>query len=78
MLHRSKPNTVEELGYVTAIPHATANLGTSAPNTIKYSKIMGPNFGPKLDFEIDRYVIDNTTGNSNEQYIPSRNYSFNV
>ena len=31
-----------------------------------------------FDFEIDRYVIDNTTGNSNEQYIPFGNYSFNV
>ena len=32
----------------------------------------------QLDFEIDRYVIDNTTGNSLEQYIPFGNYSFNV
>ena len=31
-----------------------------------------------LNFEIDRYIIDSTRGNSNEQYILFANYSFNV
>ena len=72
----AQTNTVEELGYVTAIPLCYCKPGTSAQILLNI-KNNGFNFS-QLDFEIDRYVIDNTTGNSNEQYIPFGNYSFNV
>ena len=32
----------------------------------------------QFDFDIDRYVIDSTTGNSNEQYLLFHNYEYNV
>ena len=32
----------------------------------------------ELNVEIERYNIDSTNGNSNEQYIPFANYTFNV
>jgi len=32
----------------------------------------------QFDFDIDRVVIDSTTGNSNEQYIVFQNYKINV
>ena len=72
----AQTNTVEELGYVTAIPLCYCKPGTSAQILLNI-KNNGFNFN-QLDFEIDRYVIDNTTGNSNEQYIPFGNYNFNV
>mgnify|MGYP001380810042 CR=1 FL=1 len=72
----AQTNTVEELGYVTAIPLCYCKPGTSAQIMLNI-KNNGFDFR-QLDFEIDRYVIDNTTGNSNEQYIPFGNYSFNV
>ena len=31
-----------------------------------------------LEFEVDRYIIDSTKGNSEEQYILFANYEFNV
>ena len=31
-----------------------------------------------IDFDIDRYIIDSSTGNSNEQYIVFANYQYNV
>ena len=32
----------------------------------------------QINFDIDRYIIDSTTGNSNEQYILFPNYEYNV
>ena len=72
----AQTNSVEELGYVTAIPLCYCKPGTSAQILLNIQN-NGFDFR-QLDFEIDRYVIDNTTGNSNEQYIPFGNYSFNV
>jgi|TARA_B100001996_G_scaffold320005_1_gene264005 poly(3-hydroxybutyrate) depolymerase len=72
----AQSNTVEELGYVTAIPLCYCKPGTSAQILLNIQN-NGFDFR-QLDFEIDRYVIDNTKGNSNEQYIPFGNYSFNV
>ena len=32
----------------------------------------------QFDFDVDRYIIDSTTGNSNESYIVFQNYEYNV
>ena len=32
----------------------------------------------QFDFDIDRYIIDATTGNSQEQYLLFHNYEYNV
>lgn len=72
----AQTNTVQELGFVTAIPLCYCKAGTSAKVLLN---IANSEFNFKvLDFEIDRYIIDSTTDNSAEQYIPFGNYAFNV
>jgi hypothetical protein len=69
-------NSIEELGYVTAVPLCYCKPGQSADIIINI-KNSGFNF-TTLEFEVDRYVIDSTKGNSEEQYILFANYEFNV
>jgi hypothetical protein len=65
-----------ELGYITAVPLCYCKPGTSGTILLN---IKNSEFDFKdLDFDIDRYIIDSTTGNSNEQYILFGNYQFNV
>ena len=65
-----------ELGFKLAIPLCYCRPGEadSIILNINNSKF---NF-KQLDIEIERYNIDSTDGNSNEQYIPFANYQFNV
>lgn len=69
-------NSIEELGYVTAVPLCYCKPGQSADIIINI-KNSGFDF-TTLEFEVDRYVIDSTKGNSEEQYILFANYEFNV
>jgi hypothetical protein len=72
----AQSTSVQELGYVTAIPLCFCKPGESATIALN---IANSEFNFRtLDFEIDRYIIDATTGNSYEQYIPFGNYAFNV
>ena len=65
---RTVPITGEaELGYVLAV-HVTANPGQVDPD-FEYSKTVDLTLKTS-NIEIDRYNIDSTNGNSNEQYIP--------
>ena len=64
------------LGFIPAVPLCYCKPGTSADILIN---IRTSNFDFKqLDFDIDRYIIDSTKGNSEEQYIVFGNYQFNV
>ena len=72
----SQSNSVQELGFVTGVPLCYCKPGTSATILLNIAN-SGFNFR-QLDFEIDRYIIDATEGNSYEQYIPFGNYAFNV
>ena len=64
------------LGFVPAVPLCYCKPGTSADILIN---IQTSNFDFKqLDFDIDRYIIDSTKGNSEEQYIVFGNYQYNV
>jgi hypothetical protein len=68
--------SLSDLDYVFAIP-----LVYTLPG---YSEIVKANIENQgfdfriINYDIDRYIIDSTTGNSNEQYIIFANYSFNV
>jgi hypothetical protein len=68
--------SLSDLDYVFAIP-----LVYTLPG---YGEIVKANIENQgfdfrtIDYDIDRYIIDTTTGNSNEQYILFANYSFNV
>jgi hypothetical protein len=65
-----------ELDYVLAIPLVYCNSGTS---TLIQQNILNTGFDfTSINYDIDRYIIDTTTGNSNEQYILFANYQFNV
>jgi hypothetical protein len=69
-------NAIEELGFVTAVPLCYCKPGTGDDILLN---IKNSNFDfTNIDFTIDRYIIDSTKGNSNEQYILFANYDFNV
>lgn len=68
--------SLSELDYVLAIPLVYTKPGQS--QTVK-ENIANTNFDFKrINYDIDRYIIDSTTGNSNEQYIIFANYPFNI
>lgn len=75
-MRTAQSDSVNELGFVNAIPLVYCKPGTSQiiKNTIDY---YNPNF-TQYDFDMDRYIIDGATGNSNEQYILFANYKFNI
>ena len=65
-----------ELGFKLAIPLCYCKPGEADSVILN---INNSNFNFKqLDIEIERYNIDSTDGNSNEQYVPFANYQFNV
>ena len=65
-----------ELGFVLAVPLCYCKPG-NADQIILNIANSGFDF-KELNVEIERYNIDSTNGNSNEQYIPFANYTFNV
>jgi hypothetical protein len=72
----TQPNTIAVQGYTKALPLCYCKPGTS--NNIKNAiNARGIKFN-QFDFDIDRVVIDSTTGNSNEQYIAFANFKINV
>ena len=72
----AQQDSIQELGYVFAIPLVYCKPGTA--EQIKLN-IENSDFDFKqLDIVLDRYLIDSTEGNSNEQYILFANYQFNV
>lgn len=75
-MRTAQENSVQELGYVTAIPIVYCKAGTADQILLN---IQNQNFDFKtIDFDIDRYVIDSTTGNSEDQYILFANYEHNI
>ena len=75
-MRTAQEGSLQELGFTPAIPLCYTKPGTSKKiaTTIKLQ-----NFDfTQIDFDIDRYIIDNTTGNSNEQYLLFANYQFNI
>ena len=65
-----------ELGFVLGVPLCYCKPG-EADAVLLNIKNSGFDF-KNLNIEIDRYNIDSTLGNSNEQYIKFANYQFNV
>jgi len=75
-MRTTQADSVNELGFVNAIPLVYCKPGTSLiiKNTIDFFEIDFTQY----DFDMDRYIIDSTTGNSEEQYILFANYKFNI
>jgi len=75
-MRTAQENSVQELGYVTAIPIVYCQTGKADQILLN---IKNQEFDFKsVDFDIDRYVIDSTTGKSDEQYILFANYEYNI
>lgn len=75
-MRTAQENSIQELGYVTAIPIAYCKEG-NADQILLNIKNQDFNFN-SIDFDIDRYIIDSTTGKSEEQYILFANYEYNI
>jgi hypothetical protein len=73
-------NTIQELGYVLAIPLAYCKEGQAEQvrlnvlNALKEGQFDFKN----LNLDIDRYVLDSAEGINEERYIVFQNYIFNV
>jgi hypothetical protein len=75
-MRTAQNGSLSEIDYVLALPLVYTKPGYSS--TIK-NNITNSGFDfSLLNFEVDRYIIDATTGNSTEQYILFANYQFNV
>ena len=69
-------NNIEALGYIPAVVLAYCKPGTASEILIN---IKNSDFDfSNINFTVDRYIIDSTKGNSNEQYILFANYDFNI
>jgi hypothetical protein len=75
-MRSSQEDTITELGFVNAIPLCYCKPGTAKliANTIDFLDIDFRQY----ELDIDRYLIDNAEGNSQEQYILFANYEFNT
>ena len=69
-------NNIEALGYVPCVVLSYCKPGTSEDLLLNI-KNSGFDFS-LLNFDADRYIIDSTKGNSNDQYILFANYDFNI
>lgn len=75
-MRTSQGSNIQEIDYVTAVPICYCKPGTAQ---LIVENIINNGFDfSTLDYEIDRYIIDSTTGNQDEQYILFSNYKFNV
>jgi hypothetical protein len=69
-------SSLQELGYTKSVPLCYCKPGTG---DLILNNIITSNFNfSQFDFDVDRYIIDSTTGNSNEQYIKFPDYRLNV
>jgi len=75
-MRTAQEDSVQELGYVTAVPIAYCKTGAADEILLN---IKNQDFDFKtIDFDIDRYIIDSTTGKSEDQYILFANYDYNI
>lgn len=78
-MRTGQENSIKELGYVTAIPLAYCKPGRSEDVLLNVQNALnnGEYDLKKIDLDIDRYVLDSSLDNNNEQYILFANYQFN-
>ena len=75
-MRTAQQNSIEYLGFVTAIPLCYCKPGTSKEiiTALNRDNVIFQNF----ELDIDRFTIDATTGNNNEQYLVFHNYKHNA
>jgi hypothetical protein len=78
-MRTGQENNIQELDYVTAIPLAYCKPGRSGEVLLNVENSLASgefNF-KEISLDIDRYIVDSTTGSVEEQYIIFANYRFN-
>jgi len=75
-MRSSQKGQVDYIGYKTVVPICYCKPGYSERiiANIKNSGFKYSNF----NFDIDRYIIDSTTGIGREQYLLFNNYEYNL
>jgi len=68
--------SLADLDYVFAVPVVYTLPGNS--ETVKTNLLNNGFDFNTINYDIDRYIVDTTTGNSNEQYVLFANYQFNI
>jgi hypothetical protein len=75
-MRTAQDSRLVQLDYKLAVPLVYCKPGTGQAI---YENILNTGFDfTTIDYDIDRYIIDTTTGKSQEQYIVFANYQFNV
>ena len=75
-MRTAQPGTLQQLGYTLAVPLAYCLPG-EADRILSAIRVKGVDFR-QFHLEVDRFVIDATEDNSQEQYIVFANYEFNL
>jgi len=75
-MRTAQAGSIAPPGFTPAIPLCYCKPGRSADILLR---IKNKKFDFKqFNFDVDRYIIDSTTGNGNESYIVFQNYEYNV
>jgi len=75
-MRTAQNNSLTALGYVTAVPLCYCKPGTADSIALA---IKNSGFDIKnINFEIDRYIVEGSLGNSADQYVLFPNYQYNV
>ena len=75
-MRTAQAGSIAPPGFTPAIPLVYCKPGRSAEILLR---IKNKKFDFKqFNFDVDRYIIDSTTGNGNESYIVFQNYEYNV
>jgi len=75
-MRTSQEDNIEEIDYVAAMPLCYCKPGTS--QLIKENIVNNGFDFKKINYEIDRYIVDRTENSDDEQFILFANYQFNV
>jgi len=75
-MRTAQENNINFLGYKPAIPLCFCKPNTSKEilTALNRARVSFQNF----NIDVDRYIVDSTEGNSNEQYLVFHNYAHNV
>lgn len=75
-MRTAQGNSLKELGYILAVPLVFVKAGEGDSAKARIDNIAFD--FKKINYEIDRYIVDAVEGNSAEQYIVFGNYAYNA
>jgi len=75
-MRTAQGSSLKELGYILAVPLVFVKAGEGDSAKARIDNIAFD--FKKINYEIDRYIVDAVEGNSAEQYIVFGNYAYNA